>query len=97
VTRSQHPAGIINVPIAGGLHTENWRLAMRTHVLPGTNVTRTPHAQQLTLLSLLVAALHAFAPSIIFISAGFDAADGDENNYGMCVRRVNTVASPCCR
>ncbi len=29
-------------------------------------------------------ALHAFAPSIIFISAGFDAADGDENNYGMC-------------
>jgi acetoin utilization deacetylase AcuC-like enzyme len=31
----------------------------------------------------LLPALHAFAPSIIFISAGFDAADGDENNYGM--------------
>ena len=52
-----------------------------------------------SLCSPLVAALHAFAPSIIFISAGFDAADGDENNYGMCVRRVNTVQlcvfTPC--
>jgi acetoin utilization deacetylase AcuC-like enzyme len=31
----QGMGGIVNVPIAGGLHTENWRLAMSQHVLPG--------------------------------------------------------------
>jgi acetoin utilization deacetylase AcuC-like enzyme len=30
-----------------------------------------------------IPAIRAFDPSIIFVSAGFDAADGDENNYGM--------------
>ena len=31
----QGTGGIINVPIAGGLHSENWRQAMSQHVLPG--------------------------------------------------------------
>ncbi len=83
LTRDQGGSGgIINVPIAGGLHTENWRLAMSQHVLPGELLNR--------IFVFFVRhsvcpfpALHAFAPSIIFISAGFDAADGDENNYGM--------------
>jgi hypothetical protein len=34
----QGGGGVVNVPISGGLHTENWRMAMSQHVLPGERV-----------------------------------------------------------
>ncbi len=57
---------------------------MSQHVLPGERIgAARDHSFVVLMYS---AAIHAFAPSIIFVSAGFDAADGDENNYGMYER-----------
>ena len=63
----QGSGGVINVPIAGGLHTENWRQAMCQHVLPGecagiVPIRRCIHFSVLQRSESLTPALYLSAP-----------------------------------
>jgi len=81
---SQSSPRVINVALAPGSDSQQWRRSLRREVFP---------------------ALTAFAPDLIFLSAGFDAHADDpvgncgltDDDYVWITRNLASIANKCCQ